>query len=99
MGLLASTFDVESVVFPMRGSHFLAFYGAGYLILDVGYLILESVVFPRRGSRSMGLERGFGMGLLASTFDVDPAFGSVGPHLPAHSSKERENTKEIPNQI
>ena len=23
----------------------------------------------------------------------------VGPHLPAHSSKERENTKEIPNQI
>ena len=29
MGLLASTFDVESVVFLMRGSHFLAFYGAG----------------------------------------------------------------------
>merc|ERR1712139_133460 len=29
MGLLASTFDVECVVFPMRGSHFLAFYGAG----------------------------------------------------------------------
>ena len=58
MGLLASTFDVECVVFPMRGSHFLAFYGAGYLILDVGYLILESVVFPRRGSRSMGLEGG-----------------------------------------
>ena len=29
MGLLASTFDVESVLFPMRGSHFLAFYGAG----------------------------------------------------------------------
>ena len=29
IGLLASTFDVESVVFLMRGSHFLAFYGAG----------------------------------------------------------------------
>ena len=29
MGLLASTFDVESVVFLRRGSHFLAFYGAG----------------------------------------------------------------------
>jgi len=28
MGLLAPTFDVESVVFPGRGSHFLAFYGA-----------------------------------------------------------------------
>ena len=29
MDLLASTFDVESVVFLKRGSHFLAFYGAG----------------------------------------------------------------------
>ena len=29
MDLLASTFDVESVVFIRRGSHFLAFYGAG----------------------------------------------------------------------
>ena len=29
MDLLASTFDVESVVFLRRGSHFLAFYGAG----------------------------------------------------------------------
>ena len=29
MGLLASTFDVESVVFLKRGSHFLVFYGAG----------------------------------------------------------------------
>ena len=29
MGLLASTFDVESVVFLRRGVHFLAFYGAG----------------------------------------------------------------------
>ena len=38
MGLLASTFDVESVVFPMRGSHFLAFYGAGgYWMYDNGY--------------------------------------------------------------
>ena len=27
MDLLASTFDVESVVFLKRGSHFLAFYG------------------------------------------------------------------------
>ena len=82
MGLLASTFDVESVVFPMRGSHFLAFYGAGYLILDVGYLILESVVFPRRGSRSMGLERGLGMGLLASTFDVESVvFPRRGSHF------------------
>ena len=34
-------------------------------------MILESVVFPRRGSLSMGLERGLGMGLLASTFDVE----------------------------
>ena len=29
MGLLASTFDVESVVFLRRGVYFLAFYGAG----------------------------------------------------------------------
>ena len=29
MDLLASTFDVESVVFLKRGSHFLVFYGAG----------------------------------------------------------------------
>ena len=29
IGLLASTFDVESVVFLRPGSHFLAFYGAG----------------------------------------------------------------------
>ena len=29
------------------------------------------MVFPRRGSLSMGLERGLGMGLLASTFDVE----------------------------
>ena len=29
MDLLASTFDVESVVFLKRGSHFLALYGAG----------------------------------------------------------------------
>ena len=29
IGLLVSTFDVESVLFLMRGSHFLAFYGAG----------------------------------------------------------------------
>ena len=27
MDLLASTFDVESVVFLKRGTHFLAFYG------------------------------------------------------------------------
>ena len=30
MDLLASTFDVESVVFLKRGSHFLAFYGPLY---------------------------------------------------------------------
>ena len=34
MGLLASTFDVESVVFLMRGSHFLALYGAGGRLWD-----------------------------------------------------------------
>ena len=34
MDLLASTFDVESVVFLKRGSHFLAFYGAGGRLWD-----------------------------------------------------------------
>ena len=34
MDLLASTFDVESVVFPKRGSHFLAFYGPLYGLGD-----------------------------------------------------------------
>ena len=34
IGLLASTFDVESVVFLRRGSHFLAFYGAGGRLWD-----------------------------------------------------------------
>ena len=34
MDLLASTFDVESVVFLKRGSHFLAFYGALYGLGD-----------------------------------------------------------------
>ena len=53
IGLLASTFDVESVVFPMRGSHFLAFYGAGGRPWDglVGSTFdVESVVFLMRGS-------------------------------------------------
>ena len=34
IGLLASTFDVESVVFLRRGSHFMVFYGAGGRLLD-----------------------------------------------------------------
>ena len=34
MGLLASTFDVESVVFLMRGLHFLVFYGPLYGLGD-----------------------------------------------------------------
>ena len=34
MDLLASTFDVESVVFLKRGSHFLAFYIALYGLGD-----------------------------------------------------------------
>ena len=33
--LLVSTFHVESVVFLRRGSHFLAFYGAGGRLWDV----------------------------------------------------------------
>ena len=52
MGLLASTFDVESVVFLKRGSHFLAFHGALYGLggwLGMGLLAssfdVESVVF------------------------------------------------------
>ena len=47
MDLLASTFDVESVVFPKRGSHFLAFYGV-YMGLGMDLLAstfdVESVV-------------------------------------------------------
>ena len=34
MALLALTFDVESVVFLRRGSHFLVFYGAGGSVWD-----------------------------------------------------------------
>ena len=34
MGLLASTFDVESVVFFKRGLHFLVFYGSGGRLWD-----------------------------------------------------------------
>ena len=34
MDLLASTFDVESVVFLKRGSHFLAFCGVGFMMDD-----------------------------------------------------------------
>ena len=34
MGLLASTFDVESVVFLKRGLHFLAFCGVGFMMDD-----------------------------------------------------------------
>ena len=44
MGLLASTFDVESVVFLMRGSHFVAFHGAGGRPWDC----LVGVNFPCR---------------------------------------------------
>ena len=52
MGLLASTFDVESVVFSMRGLYFLAFYGAGGrfgMDLLASTFDVESVVFPKRG--------------------------------------------------
>ena len=34
MDFLASTFDVESVVFLKRGLHFLAFCGVGFMIDD-----------------------------------------------------------------
>ena len=53
MDLLASTFDVESVVFPKRGSHFLVFYGCfmGFgMDLLVSTFDVESVVFLKRGS-------------------------------------------------
>ena len=54
MGLLASTFNVKSVVFFMRGSHFLVSMGLEG-DLGMGLLALtfdvESVVFLRRGSQ------------------------------------------------
>ena len=34
MDLLASTFDVESVVFLKRGSYFLVFCGVGFMMDD-----------------------------------------------------------------
>ena len=74
MGLLASTFDVESVVFSMRGLHFLAFYGAGGRLgmdLLASTFDVESVVFPKRGSYFLvfyGGLYGFGDGLVGVNF-------------------------------
>ena len=61
MDLLASTFDVESVVFLRRGSHFMAFYGGSIWAWGMDLLVstfdvesvlffMHSVVFFRRGS-------------------------------------------------
>ena len=55
MGLLASTFDVESVVL-----------GMGLLVST-----FDSLGGAHTFLFSMGLEGGFGMGLLALTFDVE----------------------------
>ena len=74
MDLLASTFDVESVVFLKRGLHFLAFYGAGGRVCEnllVSTFDVESLVFLKRGLHFLvfyGLLYRFGDGLVDVIF-------------------------------
>ena len=81
MDLLVSSFDVESVVFPMGGLHFLVFCGVGFMTIWAwGWtcwcqLSMSKVWYSLSGVNtfwfSMGVYMGLGMDLLVSSFDVE----------------------------